>query len=141
MTKEELKQQVSKLKLDNELKELIYELVDGSAEVNQELLNGVADILDTQATFLENSADVLAEEIEEYDDLKEELNLIDEEEKRDKVSAVAQNHAEILSEVKSKVSKLQGEVNTVSEPSEQVASQTPSPLEQLNDRISQNISE
>lgn len=62
MTKEELKQYLESLKLEEGLKNLLFEVIDKAEVVDQVLLNNIADILDLQADFYEKSAELLEEE-------------------------------------------------------------------------------
>src|SRR3989344_651183 len=80
MNKDGLKGYLENLRLENSLKNLLFDLIDKAPEVDQALLNSIADILDLQADFYDQSADLLEEEAQEYEALAEELNTLDEEE-------------------------------------------------------------
>lgn len=133
MTKDELKLIIDNLHLSEELKGLIYELIDGSETVTPELLNAVADILDTDAEFLENSADLLEDEADEYEDLQSELEALDAEESRDIVEAVIKNKEETFALVKEKINK----INASSAPSALQSSDSAARLEEVTKNLAQ----
>lgn len=108
MSKEELKNYLKKLELPEELEKLIFELIDNAAEVNQTLLNAVADILDLQADFYEKEAEILEEEADEYEALQEELKLLDQEEYQARLEAIKKNQEKLLEEINQKINELKG---------------------------------
>lgn len=78
MNKEELKKYLEGLKLEEELHALLFGLIEKAEQVDQVLLNTIADILDLQADFYEKSADVLEKEAELYKKLADEMAAFDE---------------------------------------------------------------
>lgn len=106
MTKEELRQYIQKMNLEVELEELLLELVDGSEEVNQALLNAIVDVLNMSADFHERAAEVFEEEAATYEELSEEVNLLDEEATRDRIEAFKQTQEQLLKELNDKVQEV-----------------------------------
>ncbi len=103
MTKDQIKTQIKSIQLDPELEKLLFELIDGAAEVNDTLLNTIADILDMQADFYEESADILEETSEMYKELKEDMELIDLETEKAKVELRNKNMEEIIEGINQKI--------------------------------------
>jgi hypothetical protein len=119
MNKEELKNYIHSLELPVELEGLLYELVEGAPEVNQVLLDAVADVIDMQADFLQKEADVLNQEADQYEDLANELNLLDEEEYTQRATLMQQSQEQLLNELTQKVQEVEvrvtdaNQVNTI----------------------------
>lgn len=61
MTKDQLKEHISTLHLEGELQQSIAHLIDTAKEVDQKLLDTIADVLDLQAEFYEKTASLLEE--------------------------------------------------------------------------------
>lgn len=122
MKKQKLKDYIVKLQLPQELEKLLFELVDNASEVNQVLLNTIADILDLQADFYEQSADVLDEEADQCETLAAELDALDEEEKAERMEAVFENQKELLSDINQKINEAKGnqEAQSISQIKEQL---------------------
>jgi hypothetical protein len=106
MSKQELKNYIRKLELSIELEKLIFELIDEAKEVNDYLLNTIADILNLQAEFFEKEAEVIEELVDQHEQLKQELNLLDEEEKLAKVNAIKENQEKLLTNLTEKLEQL-----------------------------------
>lgn len=111
MTKDDLKEYIKKLGLPNELEELLFELIDKAPEVNQLLLNTIADILDLQADFYEKEAEIMEEVAEEYDKLIDEFNLLSEEKRVLRLEAIEKNQQELLEAINSKINELKTATN------------------------------
>lgn len=112
MNKDQLKQYITDLRLEAELEELIFELIDGAEEVNQTLLNTVADILENQADFYENVAKVLDQEADEYEALGEAVQALDAEEQEQRLQAIFDSQDQLLKELTDKVNEHQGAAST-----------------------------
>ncbi len=80
MNKEELKKYLEGMELEEGLIKVLFEIVDKAPEVNNALLDTIADILGLQADFYDKSADLLDEEAEIYKTLADDLNELDKEE-------------------------------------------------------------
>src|SRR3989344_1863428 len=106
MNKDGLKGYLENLRLENSLKNLLFDLIDKAPEVDQALLNSIADILDLQADFYDQSADLLEEEAQEYEALAEELNTLDEEENAERVQALLEHQQTLLNDISQKMSEI-----------------------------------
>lgn len=105
MNKEELKNFVKDVRLEKELEDLAFELIDNAQDVNAILLNSVADIIELQAKFDADVADILEEEAEEYKTLAEELGELDEEEVAERMEAMKQHQEELLAKLNETLKK------------------------------------
>jgi hypothetical protein len=76
MNKEELKKYLETMELEEGLIKVLFEIINKAPEVNQALLNTVADILKLQADFYDKTADLLEEEAGLYEKLADELDAI-----------------------------------------------------------------
>ena len=76
MSKEELKQYLEGLGLEEGLKKILFEIIDKAPQADQALMNTVAEILELQADFCNKSADLLEEEAGLYEKLADELDAI-----------------------------------------------------------------
>lgn len=103
MNKEELKQYLKNMQLEERLEAMLFDLIDKAPQIDQVLLNTVADILDLQADFYEQSAEMLEEEAEEYETLATELNTLDEEENTARMEALLENQKTLLSDINQKM--------------------------------------
>lgn len=79
MSKEELKKYLEGLGLEEEFKNLLFEIIDKAEKVDKVLLNSIADILDLQADFYDKTADLLEEEANLYEKLAHDLDAADKE--------------------------------------------------------------
>jgi chromosome condensin MukBEF ATPase and DNA-binding subunit MukB len=105
MNKDELKQYLHNMQLEEDFEALLFQLVDEAQEVDQALLNKVADVLDAQAEFYEESADLLDEQAEIFETLDDTLKLIDEEEDADRAEALLENQQTLLTELSQKINE------------------------------------
>jgi hypothetical protein len=103
MNKEELKQYLKNMQLEEGLETMLFDLIEKAPQVDQVLLNTVADILDLQADFYEQNAEMLEEEAEEYETLAAELNTLDEEENTARVEALLEHQKTLLSDINQKM--------------------------------------
>ena len=106
MTKNYLKNYLINLNLDQELKDLLLELVEGAPEVNNVLLNTIADILEQQGDFYNQVADAMEVEAQEYEDLAVNLELLDNEEVKARLEALQENQQSLITEINKKVEEL-----------------------------------
>lgn len=128
MNKEELKSYITQLKLESELENLIFELVDETKEVNAALLIGIADILDLQADFYEKVADILEEEARAYDRLDVELSHIDEDIYNNRLQEVSEAQEELLENIEKKIEEIKTSQPPVEPtPTPSMTSQPPTP--------------
>ena len=109
MTKEELKVYISNIGLDEDIEMLLYELIDSANEVNDILLNAVADVLDMQADFYQRTADVLMDEVNEYGALQEQLDAIENEELKEQLDTIADNQEEFIKDLDQKIEEFRKE--------------------------------
>ena len=116
MTKEELKEHIKQLSLESDLEGIVFELVDNAKEVNAELLNAIADILDLQADFYEKVADILEEEARAYDKLNVELSHIDEDNYNNRLQEISQAQEQLLLNIEKKIEEIKVNQSPVAEP-------------------------
>lgn len=76
MNKEELKEYLEGLGLEEGLKKILFEIIDKAPVADQALRNTIAEILELQADFYDKSADLLEEEASLYEKLADELDAI-----------------------------------------------------------------
>lgn len=131
MNKEELKQYLESLQLEEGLKTLMFGLIDKASEVDQSLLNTVADILGLQADFCQQHADLLYEQADLHETLAAEFNALDEEEKADKMEALLEHHKTLLDSLNKKTNEVNEQHDTdslaqIKEQLQQVAQPAPS---------------
>lgn len=103
MTKEEVKEYIKSLDLGAELQELAFDLVDNAKEVDQKLLDKIANLIEAQADFHDQTADVLDTEADIYENLAENMKDLDAEENAQRAEATAQNQEELLNNIKTVV--------------------------------------
>jgi hypothetical protein len=105
MSKNELIAMITELRMDDELRGLIIELIEGAESVNDLLLDTIADILEMQAEFYENAAEILMDESEEYETLEEQLKTLDKQETAQKLEATIQEQEALLSVLDKKIAE------------------------------------
>jgi len=116
MTKEELKNYITQLKLESELEGLLFELVDSAKDVTAELLNGIADILDLQADFYEKTADILEEEARAYDRLNAQIDNIGDGISNDRVQAISEAQEQLLQDIAEKIENIKANQSPMEPP-------------------------
>lgn len=118
MTKDELKKEIMDMKLDGELENLIFELIDAAPEVDQELLQTVAGVLDLEADVLDKKAEIFDEQADLLEDFAAELEAIDEEEYKAQIDAIQENQETLLADLNKKIAELSAQqpVGTASTP-------------------------
>lgn len=124
MTKEELKNYITQLKLENELEGLIFELIDSTKEVTAELLNGIADILDLQADFYEKTADILEEEARAYDRINVQIDNIQDDISNNRVQAISEAQEQLLQDIAEKIENIRANQSPMEPPATADAAST-----------------
>jgi predicted nucleotide-binding protein (sugar kinase/HSP70/actin superfamily) len=102
MNKDELKQYIKNMKLEEAFETMLLTVVEKAPEVNQALLDTLADLIENQADFYQQSADLLDQEADEYEALSTELNTLDEEESAQKAEALLKNQQTLLKDIQQK---------------------------------------
>lgn len=124
MTKEELKEIIKQLKLDEDLEGFLFELTDKTKEVNAALLNGIADILDLQAEFYEKAADILEEEARAYDRLNVQIDNIEDGISNDRVQAISEAREQLLEDIAEKIENIKANQSPMEPPAAADAAST-----------------
>jgi thioesterase domain-containing protein len=106
MNKDELKQYIKNMELEEAFETMLFSVIDKAPEVNQALFDTLADLVENQADFYEQSADLLDKEADEYEVLADELNTLDEEESAQKAQALLENQQNLLQDVQQKKDEL-----------------------------------
>ena len=112
MDKNQLKDYLRNLDLHPNMEKLLFELVDGAPEVNEELLDVVADILEIQAEMHEKLADIYEEEAEIYEKLAEDIDQIDKETMQERLDAVTELQEELVNDLSAKLEELKSKDTT-----------------------------
>ena len=106
MNKIQLKNYLKTLNLEKSIEDLLFELIDKSTEVNQQLLDIIADVLDMQADYYEETADVLESIADLYQDMKDEIELVKLNQENEKLELINKNKDGILKMIEEKIEKL-----------------------------------
>jgi hypothetical protein len=106
MTKEELKQYIQDLGLEADFEAVLFKEVDEAEQLDEALFMKLADLIDTQAQFYDDAADLAEEEADMYEAMDNELASIDEEEDADRAEAVAQTQEELFNDLDLELKKI-----------------------------------
>jgi len=117
MTKEELKEIIKQLKLDEDLEGFLFELTDKTKEVNAALINGIAEIIDLQADFYEKAADILEEEARACDRLNAQIDNIEDDISNDRVQAISEAQEQLLQDIAEKIENIRANQSPMEPPS------------------------
>lgn len=91
------------MKFEKDFELLLFQLVDEADQVNEELLNKIADVIEIQAEFYEESAILLEEQAELYETLNENFQQIEAEENAERADTLLENQQTLLNELKQKI--------------------------------------
>ncbi len=94
------------MKLEEDFESLLLQAIDKAEKVDQMLLDTLADLLDAQAEFYEEAANLHAEEADAYEALEEELKTIDAETDAEKAEGILANQQALLEDIKQKLNEL-----------------------------------
>lgn len=109
MTKDELKKIITDLELDAELQDIVFDMIESAKTVDKTLLDGVANVLDNHAEYLEKTADLFDQAAEEYEDLSADMAVLDGQEAQERLQKMAETQEELLDDVSQKLEEAQKE--------------------------------
>lgn len=106
MTREELIKQIEDLELEDDIHSAIIDLIDKSRQIDQKLLNAIADVLDLQADFYEKQSMLFEEEAKIYEDVERENDAIDKEEYQFRIEAIRKSQKEFFETIQTEAEKI-----------------------------------
>lgn len=110
MRKEQLIQQIRELRLEPQIEGSIVRIILEAKEVNDTLLGVIADILDMQAKYYNQTADVIDDIADEYEALGLELDALKDKEYVDQLEAIKENREKLTNDLTNKLNEMQGKL-------------------------------
>jgi len=106
MNKEQLKQYIVRLDLEDQFQLLLFDLIDGASQMNKALLETVADFLDLYADFNEKVAQLYEREAEDYEAIATGMDVIDAETEQKRLETAAHIHEEMYKQIEKKIEEI-----------------------------------
>lgn len=131
MDKNQLKQYIMDMQLEADFEALLFRTIDEAEQVDDALIEKLAELLDAQADIYEDEADYLQQMSDLEENYDNDMERIDGEEEADKAEAILNSQQTLVNNFKQKLTEVTGqqaETNQIDQLRNQLSQQPPQPV-------------